>query len=121
SRGQGLRRNGRTRLRGHRSHGDRVDDSRLLQRLSQDHGPVARRTRTMDVDTMTKPAHPSAKSAVEARALRADIYDFNSAYAACIDDGDIMQWPDFFTEDAIYKVIPRENYDQGLPLATIFA
>ena len=75
----------------------------------------------MDVDTMTKPAHPSAKSAVEARALRADIYDFNSAYAACIDDGDIMQWPDFFTEDAIYKVIPRENYDQGLPLATIFA
>lgn len=75
----------------------------------------------MDVNTMTKPAHPSTKSAAEARALRADIYDFNSAYAACIDDGDIMQWPDFFTEDAVYKVIPRENYDQGLPLATIFA
>jgi anthranilate 1,2-dioxygenase small subunit len=64
---------------------------------------------------------PSSKAAADARALRADIYDFNSAYAACIDDGDIMQWPDFFTEDAVYKVIPRENYDQGLPLATIFA
>lgn len=67
----------------------------------------------MDVTTMVKPA--------DLRALRADIYDFNSAYAACIDDGDIMSWPDFFTDDAIYKVIPRENYDQGLPLATIFA
>lgn len=58
---------------------------------------------------------------LDARALRADIYDFNSAYAACIDDGDIMLWPDFFTEDAVYKVIPRENWDQNLPLATIFA
>jgi anthranilate 1,2-dioxygenase small subunit len=77
----------------------------------------------MDVTTMSKTAStaPSSKAAADARALRADIYDFNSAYAACIDDGDIMQWPDFFTEDAVYKVIPRENYDQGLPLATIFA
>ena len=67
----------------------------------------------MDAKIASKPA--------DARALRADIYDFNSAYAACIDDGDIMKWPDFFTEDAVYKVIPRENYDQELPLATIFA
>lgn len=74
----------------------------------------------MDAKTMTKSAS-SAQRAADARALRADIYDFNSAYAACIDDGDIMQWPDFFTDDAVYKVIPRENYDQGLPLATIFA
>lgn len=61
------------------------------------------------------------KPAADARALRADIYDFNSAYAACLDDGDISAWPEFFTEDAVYKLIPRENYDQGLPLATIFA
>lgn len=74
----------------------------------------------MDATTMTKSA-PTAKAAADARALRADIYDFNSAYAACIDDGDIMLWPDFFTEDAVYKVIPRENYEQNLPLATIFA
>jgi len=74
----------------------------------------------MDATTMTKSA-PSSKAAADARALRADIYDFNSAYAACIDDGNIMLWPDFFTEDAIYKVIARENYDQDLPLATIFA
>jgi len=68
----------------------------------------------MDSTTMTKPT-------ADFRALRADIYDFNSAYAACLDDGDIMTWPDFFTEDAVYKLIPRENYEQGLPLATIFA
>ncbi|HET9149050.1 MAG TPA: aromatic-ring-hydroxylating dioxygenase subunit beta [Alphaproteobacteria bacterium] len=61
------------------------------------------------------------KPTADFRALRADIYDFNSAYAACLDDGDISGWPDFFTEDAVYKLIPRENYDQGLPLATIFA
>jgi salicylate 5-hydroxylase small subunit len=27
------------------------------------------------------------------------------------------QWPDLFTEACLYLVIPRENFDQGLPLA----
>ncbi|HTI88138.1 MAG TPA: aromatic-ring-hydroxylating dioxygenase subunit beta [Alphaproteobacteria bacterium] len=73
------------------------------------------------MDAKTANTKTGSSKPSDARALRADIYDFNSAYAACIDDGDIMLWPDFFTEDAVYKVIPRENWDQNLPLATIFA
>ena len=60
-------------------------------------------------------------SAATLAALRYEIEDFNTAYADCLDDGDVNQWPDFFTEDCIYKIQPRENWDQGLPLATVFA
>lgn len=61
------------------------------------------------------------QSAAANAALRYEIEDFNTAYAACLDDGDIKQWPSFFTEDCVYKIIARENWDQGLPLATLFA
>jgi salicylate 5-hydroxylase small subunit len=51
--------------------------------------------------------------------LRQDIADLYSAYAACIDDGRYDEWPDFFTEDAWYRVVPRENFERGLPLSTM--
>ena len=65
---------------------------------------------------MTTPPSAAANAA-----LRYEIEDFNTAYADCLDDGDINQWPSFFTEDCIYKITARENWDQGLPLATLFA
>ena len=40
-----------------------------------------------------------------------------TAYVHALDDGDLDRWPDFFTEDCVYKIIPRENYENGLPLA----
>lgn len=40
-------------------------------------------------------------------------------YCACLDEGRYADWPQFFTEDCVYKVIPRENFDRGLPLATL--
>jgi salicylate 5-hydroxylase small subunit len=51
--------------------------------------------------------------------LRQDIADLYAAYAACLDDGRYEEWPDFFTEDAWYRVVPRENYERGLPLSTM--
>lgn len=42
-----------------------------------------------------------------------------SEYAAVLDSGDISAWPDFFTENGVYKLQSRENYDRGLPLATL--
>jgi salicylate 5-hydroxylase small subunit len=51
--------------------------------------------------------------------LRQDIADLYAAYAACLDDARYDEWPDFFTEDAWYRVVPRENYERGLPLSTI--
>ncbi|SEH19142.1 salicylate 5-hydroxylase small subunit [Sphingopyxis sp. YR583] len=42
-----------------------------------------------------------------------------AAYVACIDEGRFGDWPDFFTEDCRYRIVPRENYDRGLPLGTL--
>ncbi len=39
--------------------------------------------------------------------------------AAVLDSGDLSTWPDFFTEPAVYKLQSRENFDRGLPLATL--
>lgn len=40
-------------------------------------------------------------------------------YAAALDQGEWDKWPGFFTEVCTYKLQPRENYDRGLPLATL--
>ena len=44
---------------------------------------------------------------------------FYQAYANTLDSGDWNDWPAFFTEDCVYKVQPRENFDQNLPLGTL--
>ncbi len=49
--------------------------------------------------------------------LRGEIEALTAAYVHALDDADLDRWPDFFTEDCLYKIIPRENYDNGLPLA----
>ena len=67
------------------------------------------------MDTLTK-----TKPAGDLTALRLEIEDFNTAYAGCLDDGDVTQWPDFFTADCVYKIMARENVEQDLPLATMF-
>ena len=39
--------------------------------------------------------------------------DFMTAYAHCIDDDDLERWPEFFTEDAVYQILPLEGYEAG--------
>jgi 3-phenylpropionate/cinnamic acid dioxygenase small subunit len=53
-------------------------------------------------------------------ALRARLADLYCAYGDTLDDGELERWPDFFTEDCLYKVIPRENFEQQLPIALIY-
>ena len=50
---------------------------------------------------------------------RLRIDELYARYAACLDDGRFEEWPEFFTDDCVYRVVPRENYDRGLPLATL--
>ena len=38
-------------------------------------------------------------------------------YAEVLDDGPLSEWPEMFTENCNYQVIPRDNFDSGLPLA----
>jgi len=51
--------------------------------------------------------------------LRFEIEALLHQYAAVLDAGELDKWPDFFTETCFYEVIPRDNYDRGLPLALI--
>ena len=40
-------------------------------------------------------------------------------YAIAVDSGKWDLWPEFFTEQCIYKLQPRENHERGFPLATL--
>ena len=51
-----------------------------------------------------------------AQRLRLLIEDFHCDYAAALDGCEIEKWPGFFTDDALYRVIARDNWDAGLPL-----
>lgn len=41
---------------------------------------------------------------------------FHCEYAATLDRGQIERWPEFFTQDAVYRVTARENVETGEPL-----
>lgn len=62
-----------------------------------------------------------AKSVSVAVELRLRIEDLYGRYIACLDEARYDEWPQFFTEACVYKVMPRENYDRGRPLATMAA
>jgi salicylate 5-hydroxylase small subunit len=36
-----------------------------------------------------------------------------------VDSGQWDLWPEFFLEDGVYKLQPRENHERGFPLATL--
>lgn len=40
-------------------------------------------------------------------------------YSDIVDRAEWDKWTELFTDDCVYKVIPRENYDRHLPLSTI--
>jgi salicylate 5-hydroxylase small subunit len=42
-----------------------------------------------------------------------------SDYVAAVDNNEWEKWAEFFTDECVYKVQPRENYDSGYPLATL--
>ncbi len=52
--------------------------------------------------------------------LRFEVEELLYDYVQCIDDDELERWPEFFTDPCEYKVIPRENADQGLPVAVMF-
>jgi salicylate 5-hydroxylase small subunit len=47
------------------------------------------------------------------------IEQLHADYAQAVDSGHWDLWPEFFTEDCLYKLIPRENHERGFPLATL--
>jgi len=62
-------------------------------------------------------AAPSLDTPLDLRARLADLY---AAYDDALDERQWERWPEFFIENAVYKVLPRENFDQGLPAAMVY-
>src|SRR3954471_17270689 len=48
-----------------------------------------------------------------------DLVALYQAYAGALDARQYDRWPEFFIDDCVYRLQPRENFDRGLPLATM--
>lgn len=48
-----------------------------------------------------------------------ELLSLYSDYAMVCDSADWDKWPEFFVEDGIYRLQPRENFEQGLPLCLL--
>ena len=51
--------------------------------------------------------------------LRREVEDLLSDYTTVIDDGELDRWPGFFADPCLYKIVAKENFDAGLPLALL--
>ena len=52
--------------------------------------------------------------------LRADVEALHARYAHALDNDELEQWPNFFTQDGRYRVTTAENESRGLPLPVIY-
>jgi salicylate 5-hydroxylase small subunit len=48
-----------------------------------------------------------------------DLVALYQGYASALDARDYARWPEFFTDECVYRLQPRENFDRGYPLATM--
>ena len=48
-----------------------------------------------------------------------DLVTLYHAYASALDAREYERWPDFFIDEGVYRLQPRENFDRGYPLATM--
>jgi len=55
----------------------------------------------------------------ELRALKSEIEDFNWDYGDVLDGSRLGEWPNFFTEDAFYRIRSRENADADMPVGLV--
>jgi anthranilate 1,2-dioxygenase small subunit len=53
-------------------------------------------------------------------ALRLAIGDLCAAYADCVDDDRLEEWPDFFVDDCRYRITSRDSHDKGLKHGVIY-
>jgi anthranilate 1,2-dioxygenase small subunit len=55
------------------------------------------------------------------RDWRLEIEEFHAEYCWTLDTGAIESWPDYFTDDAVYRITARENADSGMPVGLVYA
>lgn len=62
-------------------------------------------------------AAPGVVAGAELRARLADLY---TDYENTLNEDALERWPKLFTVDCVYKILPKENHDAGLPVAVIY-
>jgi anthranilate 1,2-dioxygenase small subunit len=55
------------------------------------------------------------------REARLEIEEFHSAYCWTLDRGALDEWPEYFVDDAVYRITARENADANLPVGLVYA
>jgi anthranilate 1,2-dioxygenase small subunit len=45
-----------------------------------------------------------------------DLHRLQECYISIIDTDRLEEWPNLFTEDCVYEIVPKENADLGLPI-----
>ncbi len=71
---------------------------------------------------MTRPLSAAvvADPRLEAVLLRHEIETFNTLYASALDEQRLMDWVELFSDDALYVVLSRENFERNLPVGLIY-
>ena len=54
------------------------------------------------------------------KADRGAVCDLLAEYGALIDMAKFDEWLDLFAEDCRYQILPRENFERGLPAALVY-
>lgn len=49
-----------------------------------------------------------------------ELHQLQESYIHALDNDRLEDWPDFFTDDCLYEIVPRENVDAGLPIGIIY-
>ena len=47
------------------------------------------------------------------------VQDLYTDYVRCVDDTQYHEWPDFFTDECMYRIVSRENFDAGLKMSAL--
>ncbi len=68
----------------------------------------------MDAQCFNRPRSLSVEPA-----LLAELSALNADYAACLDGARYADWVELFAAQCEYRLQPRENFEQGLPLCTM--
>jgi 3-phenylpropionate/cinnamic acid dioxygenase small subunit len=50
---------------------------------------------------------------------RLELEDLYAEYVAALDEERFEDWVELFTDDCLYRIVPRENAERGLPVAVM--
>jgi anthranilate 1,2-dioxygenase small subunit len=56
---------------------------------------------------------------LDPRVVKLEAAELLDEYVQCLDHDRLEEWPEFFVETGVYKIVSRENVDRNLPIATM--